>query len=338
MRGALVQVGERLLVDCPVTGVSKLLSEACLGAWLPTAAGPADVEVVVQPDSTPFDVRGWEPLTRSAFRHDGSVVMRNACASGFDLLMRPEPDRLLVEARWQPPAPERLAALVLRSRFHLLARAALLHYPALWWAGCHGRVPLHAAALTAGSTVPLLAGPGGIGTSTLLLGAVNAGEHACSDNLVACDGRDAYGLVEPVRVAGSGRRMAYGRSERPLPGRVDVLRPDTLVVLRRQNGARPKVRPLDPERAAESLTAGTYVAGELRRYWSFAATLALGTGRGPVHPPVAEVARTISRRLPAYELMLGDRPSEGLAELLRLGAPDTQQGHAGGRAMRRRLP
>ncbi|GAA4059095.1 hypothetical protein [Streptomyces shaanxiensis] len=327
MRGTLVQVGEQLLVDCPMAGLSRLLSQACPDAWRsPAADFTADVEVVVQPDSTPFAGRGWEPLSRGAIRRDGAVVLRNACASGFDLRIRPEPDRLLVEARWRPPTQERLAALVLRPRFHLLARAALVQYPALWWAGCHGRVPLHAAALTVGNTVALLAGPGGIGTSTLLFGAVTAGEHACADNLVACGGRDVYGLVEPVRVAGSGgRRMAHGRVERPLPGRVEMLRPATLVVLRRNSGARPVVRPLDPQQAAQSLAAGTYMAGELRRYWSFAATLALGTGRGPVHPPVTEVAHTIARHVPACELVLGDRPSEGLAELLRLGAPDPQQ-------------
>ena len=54
--------------------------------------------------------------------------------------------------------------------------------------------------------------------------------------------------------------------------------------------------------------AGTYMAGELRRYWAFASTLALGTGVGEVHPRVDEVARTLTAGLPCWELTLGERP------------------------------
>ena len=46
------------------------------------------------------------------------------------------------------------------------------------------------------------------------------------------------------------------------------------------------IRPLSPDEAARALVAGTYMAGELRRFWPFAATLALATGIGPVHPDV----------------------------------------------------
>ena len=35
------------------------------------------------------------------------------------------------------------------------------------------------------------------------------------------------------------------------------------------------------------------MAGELRRYWSLAATLSLGTGAGPAHPAVEAVAATL---------------------------------------------
>ncbi|MFI9150177.1 hypothetical protein [Streptomyces sp. NPDC053367] len=286
----------------------------------PAAAAPADVHVdvhiEVEPSHAPFDVRGFTPLTRGGHARGGAVVLANACGSGFDLRLTATDDRLRVQARWRPPRRERLAAVLLRSRFHLLARAVLLQYPALWWAGCHGRVPVHAGAMTAGDSVPLLAGPGGTGRSTLLLRAVAAGEHACSDNLSVTDGQDVYGLVEPVRVeGGGGRRMAHGRSECPLPGRVDSLRPDRLVILSRMPGGRPRTRPLDPAQAARVLITGTYLAGELRRYWAFAAALALGTGRGPAHPPIGPAALDLAQRLPAVELLLGDRPDDGLAAL-----------------------
>lgn len=317
MRAVLLQAGERLVVTCAEPWTARLLAEACPDAWLPVGAEPPDVEVVVSADRAPFELSGAEPLTRGAYRRHGAVLLSNAAGSGFDLCLRPDGERLAVEARWRPPARERLAARALRSRFHLLARAVLVQYPALWWAGRHGRVPLHAAAVTVGGTTCLLAGPGGVGRSTLLLRAVTAGERACSDNLCASDGIWAHGLVEPVRIeGGGGRRMAYGRSERSLPGRVDVLRPDRLVVLRRADRGRPAIAPLDPASAARALTTGTYMAGELRRYWPFAATLALGTGIGPSHPPVTAIAADLAERLPAFEIVLGAVPGADLAELL----------------------
>ncbi|MTD55136.1 hypothetical protein [Amycolatopsis pithecellobii] len=313
----MIQAGERLRADCPPGWLSGLLAEACPGAWGPDDGEPGGIELTVTAEPKPFHLGGATPLTRGAYRCGGAVVLLNACGSGFDLWLTARGDRFQIEARWRPPQRERLASLALRSRFHLLARAALLHYPALWWAGRRGRVPLHAAAVTLGDGVPLLAGPGGIGRSTLLLDAVNAGEHACSDNLCVSDGYQAYGLVEPVRVeGGGGRRMPHGRRERPLPGRVPTLRPDRLVVLRRNGADRPTVGRLVPEAAAKSLIAGTYMAGELQRYWPFAATLALGTGIGPVHPPIREIAGILSDRLPACEIVLGAKPGAGLAELL----------------------
>ncbi|RJQ85477.1 hypothetical protein [Amycolatopsis panacis] len=319
MRAMLIQAGERLLADCPPGWVADLLAEACPGQWKPPD-GRADIELSVTRNQAPFRHVGAEPLTRGAYRRDRTVVLINACGSGFDLAMEAAEDQLRVAARWRPPSRERLAARVLRSRFHLLARAALVQYPALWWAGRRGRVPLHAAAVTVGDAVPLLAGPGGIGRSTLLLDAVAAGERACSDNLCVSDGERVYGLVEPVRVeGGGGRRMAYGRRERELPGQLAALRPDRLVVLSRGSAGEAALRPASAATAAETLTAGTYMAGELRRYWAFAATLAMGTGIGRAHPAIREVAGALATRLPAWEIVLGATPGPGLAELLMTG-------------------
>jgi hypothetical protein len=321
MRAAMVQAGERLLIECQSPWLLALISEAC-GSALDTDGDveEPDLHLVLSEQRTPFDVAGWDPLTRGACHRDGSVVMVNACGSGFDLRVsigsQAPPGSIRVEARFRPPGRERLASVAMRSRFHLLTRAVLLQYPAMWAAGLHGRMPLHAAAVSVGDRVALLAGPGGIGRSTLLLGALRDGGRACSDNLCVSDGERAYGLVEPVRIEGAGgRRMPHGRSERDLPNRVDVLTPDCLVVLRRAAGGVASVRQLAPGPAADVLVAGTFMAGELRRYWAFAATLALGTGRGPMHPPVAQVA-ALAARLPAVEITLGGLPSPSLAALL----------------------
>ena len=73
---------------------------------------------------------------------------------------------------------------------------------------------------------------------------------------------------------------------------------------------------MDPQEAAREITASTYMAGELRRFWALAAVLALGTGIGPAHPPVAEVARAFTERLPCVEVELPSVRGVRAADLL----------------------
>src|SRR5581483_5585667 len=124
-------------------------------------------------------------------------------------------------------------------------------------------------------------------------------------------------LVEPVRAAGlGGRRMTHGRGEAPLRERLRSLAPDRIVVVERGDSAEAELEPCDPVEAARSLATGTYMAGELGRYWRFAATLAAGTGLGPTHPPVADVAAAVVSRLPCFRLRLGTAGRARLADLL----------------------
>jgi hypothetical protein len=290
------------------------------GVGEPTGPG-GEVRVVVEERRGPFDTAGWAPLTRGAFARDGELLATDVCGSGFDLHLRVGPEGPAFTLRWRPSSRALLLHRVLRSRFHLLARAVLLQYPALWWAGVGGRVPLHAPVCSAGQATPLLAGPGGVGKTTLLGRELAAGGVASSDNLSVSDGVTVWGLVEPMRAGGlGGRRMPHGRGEARMPNRVPELRPDRVVVLRRGQGDVPAVRACTPEAAARALVAGTYIAGELRRYWSYAALLASATGLGPAHPPVAQVAAGLAGRLPCLEVVLARTPGAGLAELL-AGAP-----------------
>jgi hypothetical protein len=328
MRTRTRTAGELVALDCGHRGLARALA----GASVPTTSSPGsdgispvDVQVTVESATAPFDTDGWQPLTRGAWHDGGRVVVRDACSSGLDLLVSARWPTLDVRARWRPPVTGRAASAVLRARAALLVRAVLLQYPALWWAQQRGRMPLHASVYqlagaggAAGATV-LVAGPGGIGKSTLVDAEMARGAVATSDNLCVSDGRTAWGLFEPRRIAdGSdgarGRRMPHGRREAPWPDRADELTPELVLVLRRGDGAAPTVTRCDPGLAARSLVAGTYMAGELRRYWAFAATLALGTGIGDVQPEVAGVARMLVAALPCLELTLG-RP--GVA----VGAP-----------------
>ena len=82
-----------------------------------------------------------------------------------------------------------------------------------------------------------------------------------------------------------------------------------------ERGPGTEVTAIGPDEATRALVAGTYAAGELRRYWAFAATLALGTGVGPAHPPIGEVAAGYARRLPCVRVRVGDGDAVGLDRL-----------------------
>jgi hypothetical protein len=310
MRGRLQTAGEIVDVDCRLDWVWSLLLEAAGGGMGDAEAdSPASVRLVVEADRRPFTDEAAVVLTRGASTVGGAVVFDDVCASGFSLRVEPRRTELFVTARYRPGRKSRMASAVLRSRFHLIARAVLLQYPVLWWAGVRGRAPLHVSALTTTSGVAMLAGPGGVGKSTLLCHEVAAGAVATCDNLAVSDGVDIFGMAEPIRTAGgTGRRVAYGRREAAWSApRARSLRPEHVVVVRLRDVPAPTCEAAAPEMAARSLITGTFMAGELRRYWAFGATLAAGTGLGPAQPAVDETAQRLVATLPCCLLTLSRR-------------------------------
>jgi hypothetical protein len=317
---AVTTAGERVVVDCAVAWLSTLLAEAAAGELAEAAGSGETVRLQVQAGRRPFDRAGWELAGRGAWAARPRVLIEDACSSGFDLLVEPRGPVLHVTARYRPAPRTRAANTLLGARFRLLAAQTLLHYPALWWASVHGRVPLHVSVTAGADGVTMIAGPGGVGKSTMLAAGLTRGERATADNLCACDARQAYGVVEPLRVdGGRGRAGAtHGRSEHALPGRVPSLEPDRLVVLRRAAGPQASAGPLSSAEAARELVAGTYMAGELRRFWAFAGTLALATGIGPAHPDVSGVAVTLAERLPCFEVRMAHGSPAPIGDLLSL--------------------
>jgi hypothetical protein len=317
MTGHVLTAGECLELSSSLDWVSDLLAEGVGPELRDGGASEASVRLCVEADGQAFATTGWELLARGAWRRDGEVVLENVCTAGFDLHLARRGDAFEFTYRWRPPARDRAAARVLRSRFHLLARAALVQYPALWSAGTHGRAPLHASACGSAGTTALLTAQSGVGRSTLVLAETQAGAATTGDNLAVGDGTTLWGMVEPARVqGGSGRRMPHGRHEISLPNRTASLEPDSLVVLRRGAGDAPSLARCEPEDAARALVTSTYMAGELRRYWAFAAALAAGTDVGPPHPPVEQVAGTFADSLPCFTLALGRASGACLGQLL----------------------
>ncbi len=303
-----------------------------------------EVEVVVEHGRRRFDTSGMSPVTRGVWATAGSVdplgtggtvVIDDVGGSGFSQCWRPAEDHVEVRTRWAPGVLAQ-GATGLRTRFDALRAQVLLHYPALWWAGTRGLAPLHVSVLEVDGTVVVLAGPGGVGKSTLVAQALSRGARATCDNLAVSDGETAHGLREPLRVTeadggpATGARTTHGRREMAWTGQVPSMRPDVVVVVRR--GVGPRVREVDPATARRALVAGTYAAGELRRFWTLTAVLGLATGRGPVHPDVEAVARRLTERVPCLELELGMTPGAGLHSLLgpHLDSARRQRAHGQG--------
>ncbi|OLE25293.1 MAG: hypothetical protein AUG44_16400 [Actinobacteria bacterium 13_1_20CM_3_71_11] len=308
--------GETLAMHSEIGWVESLLNEANDGTAR-IGQNASTISIHVEATSRSFPLRGLRPLTRTAWSGSGEVVIADVCGSGFDVRLTQTGSRADFTVRWRPGPSRSLARFGLPERFRLLTREALVHYPLLWWASVHGKAPLHAIACTVGGAVVLLAGPGGVGKSTLLQRELVEGGRATSDNMCAADGRSVWGLVEPMRVeADRGVRTTHGRVEVTLRGRVSCLIPDQVVVVRRAGGDSAAMLPCDPEDAVRSLVTGTYAAGELSRFWAYAATLAAGTGIGPAHPQVSEVARAFASRLDCFELRLARTPGTRLSELV----------------------
>jgi hypothetical protein len=320
MKGTLQTAGEQIAIDCVLRWVAELIDEAAAGELAEGDPGTATtLAVCVESTNRPFHNAAWEPLTRGAWRLGDEVVIEDVCSSGFDLLVHGRRELPEFSFRWRPALRGQASARLLRSRFILLARAVLIQYPALWRASLRGRAPLHASVCTAGELQPMLAGPAGVGKSTLLAQELASGGHAICDNVCVSDGTTAWGLVEPLRVEGAaGRSMPHGRVERRMQDRATAMIPDLLVALRRGLGEVPIARKCDATTATRSLITGTYMAGELRRFWGFAATIAAGTELGPVHPPVERIARILASRLPCVEILLPRQPGVRIAELLDL--------------------
>jgi hypothetical protein len=314
MQGRFRSAGEVVYVDSGIDWVSSLLVEGAAGGMTYDSDDRLDVDddaattvrLVIEADQRPFPEEGAAVLTRGAWVYGDTVVFADACASGFALRVQPSGSELLVHARYRPTRQVRAASLVLRARFHLIARAVLMQYPALWWAGVRGRPPLHVCAMTTRSGVALLAGPGGVGKSTLLARELQAGGVATCDNLAVSDGDEVFGVAEPIRsTSGTGRRAPHGRREMPWPTtRSASLRPDRVVVVRLGSDSPATCAATTGDVASRSLVTGTLMAGELRRYWAFAATLAAGTGLGPAHPEIKSVADRLATRLPCHIVTL----------------------------------
>ena len=150
MTSVLDTAGVGSHVELPAsTGWLQLITEGAAGASSCRAHHRAErcSTIASKPTAALSRSPAGSSRHRGAWRTVETIVAEDVCATGFDLHL----DMRRRHARRSPtggcrPAEPGCRGVALRSRFHLLARAALIQYPTLWWAGTRDRAPLHASA------------------------------------------------------------------------------------------------------------------------------------------------------------------------------------------------
>jgi hypothetical protein len=315
LTGNLTTAGERVALRCDHRRAARALAGAVTGELEAYDASSATLRIVVSEDTQPFSVSGFELVARSVYRRPREAVLRNVCSSGYDLRVEIRDDAPTFTFRRRPSLMVRAAAAADKARAGQLTRLTLLAYPTMWWAAARGRSPLHVAAFQSAEMTVLVGGPSGVGKSTVLGLELVAGARPVSDNICVSDGTKVWPVNEPLRLAGiGGARAPHGRTEQVMKSRVSEVTPDAVVLLTR---GKTTVRVVDTLTAARALAAGTYMAGELRRFWSFAATLSAATEVGPAHPPVAAVCESLAMDIPCVEVARAAADAPAVSTLLR---------------------
>ena len=323
-RPELVTAGVRVSVAPGIDG--RQYAALCAAAGETPSPGDASPDLVIDALGDVPAENDLNPVSRGVWTCREGVLFQSVGGSGYTQLWQIPPraagaaPAVRVSSHWSPSAASAAAARLLPQRQRALRSQVLLHYPAMWTAlAAHGMTPVHVSLVEVDGVAVLLAGPGGIGKSTLVADALAHGARAVCDNLAVSDGHTVHGLLEPMRLprdtpapggAGASSRTAratHGRREHRWPGRLASACPQLVVVVRRDDRGATRVRPVSDAAAARALVGGTYAAGELQRFWPLVAHLALA-GEGPVHVPLRHTAARLTGDLPCYELTLGGEP------------------------------
>lgn len=161
----------------------------------------------------------------------------------------------------------------------------LAYYPAMWWLENHAAThPLHAAGVAGERGAIVLAGPSGVGKSTLTVALTAAGGNPLSETFLLHRGRDLVAVPEPVlldtfsqRWLGDGAAQlgrapgsfVFERDGFHLEHNVRQAPAAAIVLPRRASPA--GIAPLTPAVAHRRISGGHQLVKDMRRYWAFAA-------------------------------------------------------------------
>lgn len=194
----------------------------------------------------------------------------------------------------------------------------LLYYPCFWWLERHERLhPLHAAGVELDGSVVVLAGPSGVGKSTLSAGLASAaGAKLLSDTFLLHRGAVTRPVREPLLLDDWSRSWMgdAARLLQPITWRYCLDRngfhwpQDRLsdggparLLLFPHRAVRRYVRPLSPSQAQGQIDAGNFLVNDLRRYWAFAAALEM-LDPSPLGTSRVSSLEALVNHVPSYEI------------------------------------
>lgn len=195
----------------------------------------------------------------------------------------------------------------------------LVYYPAFWWnETVRGRHPIHAAGVVTDRGAVVLAGPSGVGKSTLSVALAATGDTFLSETFLLHRGTEVWPVREPILLDGFsrnwlgdamagleplGRDFVFGRhGYHRLAGLAE--RGNAAVLLVPRRAPQTYLRPIAPVEAHRRISASGQLIRDQRRYAAFAAALEALAARGLIEQRELELRR-LAEGASCFEFGLG---------------------------------
>jgi hypothetical protein len=279
------------------------------------------------------DLRGWDRVDRDLYRRDDSLAwFRIDDFPDLHLRFTRTGDELTVIGHyyhrlsktagrdWVRRVVYHRSLPTLRRRRFTTLLYYLVYYPTFWWLEhqglCH---PIHAGGVQLPNGVVALAGPSGVGKSTLVTGlACDPAARLLSDTFLLHQGARVRSVPEPLLLDQWSRGWLGGNASalQPIRHRYSLNRdgfhwPDEQLInggvvrllVFPQRAARHYVRPLPPHHAQGRIRAGDLIVNDVRRYWAFASVLEVLDPNPLVQAREQSLAELV-HTVPAFEVGL----------------------------------
>lgn len=293
------------------------------------------------------DLRGWDRVDRDLYRRERSLAWFRIddfpdlhlrfTWTGSELAVVGHYYHCLSKTTgrdWLRRVVYHRSLPVLRRRRFTTLLYYLVYYPCFWWLEhqglCH---PIHAGGVQFPTGVVAMAGPSGVGKSTLVAGlASDPTARLLSDTFLLHKGASVRAVPEPLLLDQWSRGWMGGRAAaalRPIQHRYSLNRDgfhwpddqlvpggDVRLLVFPQRATAHYVRPLPPRQAQGRIRAGDLIVNDVRRYWAFASVLEVLDPNPLVQAREESLAKLVDT-VPAFEVGLtAEVPRDEMAGLI----------------------